>query len=227
MFFKLLKIQSFEKLLLLSKNVCGQSSPRFCKRFSILEENYGADIINETFKCKLFVDKCSKTCRWVSYTFLQKPHSFKHFSVLEEKCCADIINGWRQKNNQQIFSVRQILKKSTQTFFVQAKTKNMTLFEDFFSCCMTSFVAKKQFGTGVASFFKLIEETDSQRQIHFCAGAWLEFKRFWPKSDAWRKKKITMHVLTRFYSNVYKKSKWETAETGGNLTFFFGYFLRR
>ena len=29
-----------------------------------------------------------------------------------------------------------------------------------------------------------------------------------------------MHVLTRFYSNVYKKSKWETAETGGNLTFF-------
>ena len=55
---------------------------------------------------------------------------------------------------------------------------------------MTSFVAKKQFGAGVtellfcierdfvASVLKLIEETDSQRQIHFCAGAWLEFKRF-------------------------------------------------
>ena len=60
----------------------------------------------------------------------------------------------------------------------------MTLFEDFFSCCMTLFVAKKQSGTGVASFLKLIEETDSQRQIHFCTGAWLEFKRFRPKSDA-------------------------------------------
>ena len=68
--------------------------------------------------------------------------------------------------------------------------KNMTSFEVFFSRCMTSFAAKKQFGTGVtellfcierdfvASFFKPIEETDSQRQIHFCAGAWLEFKRF-------------------------------------------------
>ena len=54
---------------------------------------------------------------------------------------------------------------------------------------MTSFVVKKQFGAGVtellfcikrgfvASFLKLIEETDSQRQIHFCAGAWLEIKK--------------------------------------------------
>ena len=48
-FFKLLKIQSFEKLLLLSK-MCVDSLHRvfdFCKRFSILEENYGADIIKE------------------------------------------------------------------------------------------------------------------------------------------------------------------------------------
>ena len=63
--------------------------------------------------------------------FPAKPHSFKRFSILEEKCCADIINGWRQNNLQQIFSVRQILKKSTQTFFVHAETKNMTSFEVF------------------------------------------------------------------------------------------------
>ena len=30
------------------------------KSFSILEENCAADIINETFKCKTFVGKCSK-----------------------------------------------------------------------------------------------------------------------------------------------------------------------
>ena len=149
-FFKLLKIQSFEKLLLLSKNVCGQFSTRF------LGENCCADVINERFKCKFFVDKCSKTCRWVSYTFLQKPHSFKRFSILE-KCCADIINGWRQNNLQQIFSMRQILKKSTQTFFVHAETKNMTSFEVFFSRCMMSFVAKKQFGTGVTELLFCIE----------------------------------------------------------------------
>ena len=197
-------------------------------------ENCCADIINETFKCKFFVDKCSKTCRWVSYTFLQKPHSFKRFSILEEKCCADIINGWRQNNLQQIFSVRQILKKSTQTFYVHAETKNMTSFEVFFSRCMTSFVAKKQFGAGVtellfciergfvASFFKLIEETDSQRQIHFCAGAWLEFKRFW----SLKKKKIIVHVLTRFYLNMLKikMRNTETAETGGNLNFLLAIF---
>ena len=66
--------------------------PRSFKRFSILEENCGADIINVTFKCKTFVNKGSKTCSWVSYTFLQKPCSFKHFSILEENCVADIIN---------------------------------------------------------------------------------------------------------------------------------------
>ena len=63
--------------------------------------------------------------------------------------------------------------------------------KSFLSACMTSFAVKKQFGAGVtellfcnergfvASFFKLIEETDSQRQIRFCAGAWLGFKRLW------------------------------------------------
>ena len=60
-FFKLLKIQSFEKLLLLSKNVCGQSSPRFCKRFSILEENYGADIIKEHLYVRLLLTSTAKT----------------------------------------------------------------------------------------------------------------------------------------------------------------------
>ena len=60
-FFKLLKIQSFEKLLLLSKNVCGQFSPRFCKRFSILEENYGADIIKEHLHVRLLLTSTAKT----------------------------------------------------------------------------------------------------------------------------------------------------------------------
>ena len=57
-----------------------QKSSSF-KRFSILEENCGADIINVTFKCDLFVDRCLKTCRWVSYTFLQKPSLFNHFWI--------------------------------------------------------------------------------------------------------------------------------------------------
>ena len=35
--------------------------PRSFKRFSILEENCGADIINVTFKCKTFVKKGTKT----------------------------------------------------------------------------------------------------------------------------------------------------------------------
>ena len=59
---------------------------------NILEENCGTDIINGTFKCKLFIDKCSKTCRLMSYTFPQKPRSFNRFSILEENCVADIIN---------------------------------------------------------------------------------------------------------------------------------------
>ena len=55
--------------------------PHSFKRFSILEENCGADIINVTFKCDRFVDRCFKTCRWVSYTFLEKPSLFKHFWI--------------------------------------------------------------------------------------------------------------------------------------------------
>ena len=66
------------------------TKPRSFKFLSISEENCGADIINVTFKCKTFVNKGSKTCSWVSYTFLQKPCSFKHFSILEENCVADI-----------------------------------------------------------------------------------------------------------------------------------------
>ena len=67
--------------------------PRSFKCFSILEENCDADIINRTFKCKIFVNKCSKTSPWVSYTFLQKPCSFKRFNILEENCVANINNG--------------------------------------------------------------------------------------------------------------------------------------
>ena len=63
------------------------------KRFSILEENCGADIKNGAFKCNIFVDKCYKKGRWVDYTFPQKPRSFKFLSILEENCGANIING--------------------------------------------------------------------------------------------------------------------------------------
>ena len=55
--------------------------PSSFKFLSILEENCVADIINETFKCKFFVDKLCKNCFWVSYTFLQKPSLFKHFWI--------------------------------------------------------------------------------------------------------------------------------------------------
>ena len=40
-----------------------------------------ADIINQTFKCKNFVDRCLKTCRWVTYNFVQKPSLFNHFWI--------------------------------------------------------------------------------------------------------------------------------------------------
>ena len=40
-----------------------------------------AGIINGTIKCRLFVDKYLKTCRWVSYTFPQKPSLFNHFWI--------------------------------------------------------------------------------------------------------------------------------------------------
>ena len=104
--------------------------------------------------------------------------------------------------------------------FVHAETKNMKSFEVFFSRCMTSFAAKKQFGTGVtellfcierdfvASFFKLIEETDSQRQIHFCAGAWLEFKRFW----SLKKKKDYCACINAFLFK-YAAGKCATSST--------------
>ena len=35
--------------------------PLSFKRFSILEENCGADIKNGTFKCNILVDKCQNT----------------------------------------------------------------------------------------------------------------------------------------------------------------------
>ena len=39
----------------------GQFSPRFCKRFSILEENYGADIIKEHLHVRLLLTSTAKT----------------------------------------------------------------------------------------------------------------------------------------------------------------------
>ena len=69
--------------------------PKSFKFLSISEENCGADIINGTFKCKIFEFCCQmlqKRGRWVLYTFPQKLLSFKRFSILEENCNADIIN---------------------------------------------------------------------------------------------------------------------------------------
>ena len=48
---------------------------------STSQDYCGAGIINGSIKCRLFVDKYRKTCRWVSYTFLQKPSLFNHFWI--------------------------------------------------------------------------------------------------------------------------------------------------
>ena len=48
------------------------------KRFSILEENCGADIKNGAFKCNIFVDKCYKK-RWLSGSYF--PTKAKIFQV--------------------------------------------------------------------------------------------------------------------------------------------------
>ena len=48
---------------------------------STSQEYCGAGIINGAIKCRLFVDKYLKTCRWVSYTFLQKTSLFNHFWI--------------------------------------------------------------------------------------------------------------------------------------------------
>ena len=56
-----LKVERFENLLLLSKNVCGQFSPRFCTRFSIFKENYAADIIKEHLHVRLLLTSTAKT----------------------------------------------------------------------------------------------------------------------------------------------------------------------
>ena len=115
--------------------------------------------------------------------------------------------------------------------FCTCRNKKHDVIWSLFSRCMTSFVAKKQFGTGVtellfciergfvASFFKLIEENDTQRQIHFCAGAWLEFKRFWSLKE----KNIIVHVLKRLYLNMLK-IKMRNSRNRRKFEFFIGYF---
>ena len=67
--------------------------PSSFKFLSILEENCGADINNETIKCKFLLINVLKKGRWVSYTFLQKLSSCKFYSILEENCVLNIING--------------------------------------------------------------------------------------------------------------------------------------
>ena len=83
--------------------------PLSFKRFSILEENCSADIINVAFKCKTFVVKYCKNCLWVGNTFLQKPLSFKRFSILEENCGADI--------NNERFKCKCLLANAARTVF--------------------------------------------------------------------------------------------------------------
>ena len=52
--------------------------PSSFKLISILEENCGADIINGTFKCKTFVDKC---CKKALLSGLYFPTKVKFFQV--------------------------------------------------------------------------------------------------------------------------------------------------
>ena len=67
----------FSKVKFCSKTV----STMFAVFFFSTQENCGACVINGAIKCKLFVGKYLKTCRWVSYTFLQKPSLFNHFWI--------------------------------------------------------------------------------------------------------------------------------------------------
>ena len=46
----------------------------------------------EHLNVTLLLTNAANHARWVSYTFVQKQHSFKCFSILEENCDANIIN---------------------------------------------------------------------------------------------------------------------------------------
>ena len=56
-----------------------------CKFYSILEENCGADIINRTFKCKTFVDKCCKKRSFEWFILSYKRQVLSKFSSFEKK----------------------------------------------------------------------------------------------------------------------------------------------
>ena len=72
-----------ESEILKSEVLLEDSEYNICCFFFFListsQENCGAGIINGAIKCRLFVDKHLKNCRWVSYTFLQKSSLFNHF----------------------------------------------------------------------------------------------------------------------------------------------------
>ena len=73
-----------ESEILKSEVLLEDSEYNICCFFFLIstsQENCGAGIINGAIKCRLFVDKYLKTCRWVSYTFLQKPSLFNHFWI--------------------------------------------------------------------------------------------------------------------------------------------------
>ena len=91
--FKILKLQNFERLLLFSKEVFGQFSPRFCKRFSILEENCGVDIINRTSRGASGprFTRPTRFTTWMSFSIMIWTHLILSIS-----------NFWKEKRFQSV-----------------------------------------------------------------------------------------------------------------------------
>ena len=118
--------------------------------------------------------------------------------------------------------------------FFHAETKNMKSFEVFFSRCMTSFAAKKQFGTGVTELVFCIEKDFVASFLSLLRRLILKDKFIFVRehglnsndSEAWRKKKIIVHVLTRFYSNMLK-IKMRNSRDRRKFEFFIGYFFEK
>ena len=59
----------------------------FFKFYTILEENCGADIINEAIKCKTFVDNCCKSCLLSGLYFPTKAKFFQVSQHFRRKLC--------------------------------------------------------------------------------------------------------------------------------------------
>ena len=97
-----------EKANFCSKTM-GTSFAVFCS-----SSNCGAGIINGAIKCRLFVDKYLKTCRWVSYTFLQKLSLFNHFWIrpsFSRNFFVCKINDFGEINIWRSWSRRNVMRK--------------------------------------------------------------------------------------------------------------------